>query len=108
MASIPLQVISDLYYLAIRNPDKTFGQGRGYTMRMSKSGKLTLTHYGTVIYEKSANSKPKIGGWSVSDVNAINSLVYHLGGNEVYMQGGTIYFKGEGPRYEKKTAKRRL
>lgn len=108
MASMPLQVISDLYYLAMRNPGRTIGRGRGYAMEVSPKGKITLWHYGTVIYEKTPAGKVTIGGWSMSDANAINSLVYHEGGKEVYMTDGSIYFKGEGPRYARKkaTAKR--
>ena len=106
MASMPLQVISDLYYNALRHRDVPIGAGRGYILTITSDGEITLMHYGTVIYNRTPEGVVEIGGWSVSDANAINSLVYHVGGQEVYMTNNQLYFKGEGPRYEKKATKR--
>ena len=103
MASIPQQQISDAYYHVNNWPKQWYGFGRGYNMYYDGKDTYKLVHYGTTIYEcNERTKKAKVGGWSMSDVAAINSLAYHTGTPKAYMTGGSVYLVGTGPRYEKK------
>lgn len=78
--------------------------GRGYIM-FYDGKKCMLKHYGTLIYECDFKTKKfKIGGWSKSDADAINSMGRITGIGGAYIQNGTLYAEGTGPRYKKKTA----
>ena len=103
MASIPQQQISDAYYECTYNPGGWKYFGRGYQIKY-ENGIYKLVHYGTLICEYSENTgKVKVGGYSVSDVMAINSLLYHVSPRKrVYSSNGHIYLEGEGPRYKKR------
>lgn len=76
--------------------------GRGYTMQYN--GKVcSLYHYGTLIYECDFKTKKfKIGGWSKSDADAINSMGRITGIGGAYIQNGNLYAEGTGPRYRRK------
>lgn len=103
MASIPQEQILNAYYAASHVPGRWHTFGRGYELYV-KGAFVKLTHYGTVIYEYDPK-KRKVdygGAFSMSDVNAINSLAYITGKGRAYLQGGRIYAEGTGPRYKKK------
>lgn len=102
MASIPQDQITKAYYYVRQHPKQWYGFGRGYTMYYDGTT-YKLVHYGTTIYEANERTKKaKIGGWSISDVMAINSLAYYLGTKGAYLAGGTVYLEGTGPRYAPK------
>lgn len=116
MASIPQKQFVDAFnrvkseYMArmrsglYRNPygDCEFGRGQSYSMFYD--GKTcTLRHYRTLIYHCDFKTKKfKIGGWSKSDTDAINSMGRITGIGGAYIQNGTLYAEGTGPRYKKK------
>ena len=101
MASLPLKVIEDLYYKAIRNPGRWYGAGRGYEMYAFPDGSIKLSHYGTVIWEYNRKKGTvKVDGWSASDVGAINSMQMITGkGAGAYIEGGKLYAVGTGKRF---------
>lgn len=107
MASIPQQQITDAYR-EVKYSD--FGEvyfGRGYRLSKVKN-KYTLVHYGTTIYEcDTKTQKFSVGGWSKSDVDAINSIAYWTGVGGAYIQNYTLWPVGKGPRYEKKAVRRK-
>lgn len=110
MASIPQQQITNAYHSLKYTDEGEVYFGRGY--RLVRAGpKFTLIHYGTVIYEcNTKTQKFSVGGWSKSDVDAINSIAYWTGVGGAYIQNYTLYPVGEGPRYNKvakKTVRRR-
>jgi hypothetical protein len=108
MASIPQDQITNAYYYVLRNPKMWYGFGRGYSMWYDGNHTYKLVHYGTTIYEaNSSTKKAKVGGWSISDVMAINSLAYYLGTKGAYLTGGTVYLEGTGPRYAPKKSKQK-
>lgn len=102
MASIPQQQITDAYH-QIKYAD--YGEvyfGRGYRLGKYKS-KYFLLHYGTEIYRCDTKTKKfAVGGYSMSDAMAINSIAYWTGVGGAYRQDGILYAVGKGPRYEKK------
>ena len=103
MASIPQQQISDAYYYCLRHPNEEHGFGRGYVMWYNGNHTFILEHYGTEIYRCDTSTKKfRVGGYSYSDVMAINSLAYHTGVGGAYIEKNKLYAKGTGPRYEKK------
>ena len=107
MASIPQDQISNAYYYVRSHPKMWYGFGRGYTMYFDGNHTYTLVHYGTTIYEgNSSTKKVKVGGWSMSDVMAINSLAYYTGTKGAYMTGGSVYLDGTGPRFKSKNKKK--
>lgn len=76
--------------------------GRGYVM-FYDGKKCMLKHYGTLIYECDFKTKKfKIGGWSKSDADAIESMGRITGIGGAYIQNGVLYAKGTGPRYKRK------
>ena len=101
MASIPLRVIEDLYYKALYNRGKWHKGGRSYEMYVFDNGSIKLSHYGTVIWEyDSKKGTTKVGGWSASDVVAIESMKVITGhGAGAYIEKGKLYNAGAGPRY---------
>lgn len=103
MASIPQKQISDAYYECNRDPGEWIYFGRGYRM-MYNNYIYKLVHYDTEICQINEKTKKiKVDGYSVSDVMAINSLLYHVSPKKrVYSANGRIYLEGEGPRYQKK------
>lgn len=108
MASIPQVQISNAYYFVLRNPKEWYGFGRGYSMWYDGNHTFKLVHYGTTIYTcNTATKKVTVGGWSMSDAAAINSLAYHTGTKGVYLTGGEIYAEGTGPRYKPKASKKK-
>lgn len=101
MASIPQEQISDAYYHIQYYPNEWYTFGRGYKVFGNKN-EVKMYHYGTLIYECNTKTKKfKVGGYSQSDVNAINSMAYHTCVGGAYIQNGTLYAKGTGPKYEK-------
>ena len=115
MASIPQKQFVDAFnrvkydYIAkqkygLRGTTVYWGYefGRGYIMFYD--GKTcTLNHYGTLIYKCDFKTKKfKIGGWSRSDADAINSMGRITGIGGAYIQNGKLYAAGTGPRYKKK------
>lgn len=106
MASIPQDQITNAYYYVLRNPKMWYGFGRGYSMWYDGNHTYKLVHYGTTIYEaNSSTKKAKVGGYSLSDVMAINSLAYYLGTKRAYSSNGKVYLEDEGPRAKKTTKK---
>lgn len=107
MASIPQEQISDAYYYVKNYPNEWYSFGRGYRAYGNKQW-ISLFHYGTKIYHAVFKTgKFEVGGFSQSDVNAINSMAYHTGIGGAYIKDGVLYAKGTGPKYVKKTAKKR-
>lgn len=109
MASLPLKNISDLYFKCVSNPGRTFSGGRDYQMEVTKDGHIWMSHYGTTIflYDPKKRSTTYGGAYSISDANAINSLVFvSRKGKGVYIEGGRMYQDGTGPRYVKKKPRR--
>lgn len=103
MASIPQEQFITAYYAASRVQGRWHTFGRGYELYV-KGKFVKLTHYGTTIYEYDPK-KRKVsygGAYSMSDVNAINSMAYLTGKGGAYLQGGKIYAEGTGPRYKTK------
>ena len=79
-----------------------FGRGQCYSI-FYDGKKCELYHYNTLIYECDFKTRKfKIGGWSKSDSDAINSMGYITGIGSVYIQNGVLYKDGTGPRYKKK------
>ena len=107
MAAIPQEQILSAYYAASRKQGFWHTFGRGYEMYV-KGKFVKLTHYGTTIYEYDPKTrKVSYGGaYSMSDVNAINSMAYITGIGKAYLKGGTIYAEGTGPRYKPKKTKK--
>lgn len=106
MASIPQEQILTAYYAASRIPGRWHSFGRGYEIYV-KGAFVKLTHYGAVIYEYDPKKRKVTYGeaYSMSDVNAINSLAYITGKGKAYLQGGRIYADGTGPRFAPKKKK---
>ena len=102
MASIPQAQITEAYHQIKYDSVGEVYFGRGYVM--TKNGPvIKLKHYGTFIYECNLNNGTfKVGGWSRSDADAINSIAYWTGIGGAYIQNYTLYPKRKGPRYEKK------
>lgn len=108
MASIPQKQISDAYYYVLSHPKMWYGFGRGYTLYYDGNHTYKLVHYGTEIYEANSSTKKcKVGGWSISDVMAINSLAYHIDTKGAYLTNGKVYLEGTGPRYAAKKPKQK-
>lgn len=106
MASIPQQQVTDAYH-QVKYAD--FGEvyfGRAYRLSKIKN-KFRLVHYGTMIYECDIKNRTfSVGGYSKSDVDAINSIAYWTGIGGAYIQDYTLWPIGKGPRYEKKNKRR--
>lgn len=79
-----------------------FGREKSYTM-VYDGQKCELYHYRTLIYQCVFKTKKfKIGGWSKSDSDAINSMGRITGIGGAYIQDGVLYKDGTGPRYKRK------
>ena len=87
-----------------RSPYGDCEVGRGQCYYMVCGGKKgELRHYRTLIYECDFKTKKsKVGGWSKSDSDAINSMGRITGIGGAYIQNGILYAEGTGPRYKRK------
>lgn len=97
MARIPQAQFIEAYRIVRANPNKydmwgyEFGRNKCYTLWYSKQ-KCTLSHYNTIIYECNFKTKKfKIGGWSKSDADAINSMAKLTGIGGAYIKDGVLY-----------------
>lgn len=111
MASLPLKIISDLYFKCVNDKGRTYSGGRAYEMEVSREGHIWMSHYGTTIflYDPKKKTTTYGGAYSMSDRDAINSLVIvSRKGKGVYYEGGRLYQDGTGPRFKKKTVKKKV
>lgn len=89
MSAIPLKLIQTMYRSCEWNKVVCH---KAYQM-VGYGDRIVLDHYGTTIVTIYANGKVELGGgWSVSDRDAINSLLYMAGMNgSVSIRGGTMH-----------------
>lgn len=98
MSGIPTRQLKELYHRACNQPGENV-VSKNYCCTVG-GGHVRLWHYGTLIYDYNLDERTtKIGGWSVSDRDAINSMSRLTGGDGAYIDDYTLYKTGTGPRY---------
>ena len=109
MSSVPLQIITDLFYKCLNNKDRWYKGGKSYDMIIQSDGRVHLKHYGTTIYNYDPKTKKVTfknssknllgyasGAYSASDRDAINSVAYYTGIGSAFINDYTLYTNSEG------------
>ena len=108
MSSIPLQLITDLFFKCLNNRG-TWYKNKNYDMIIYSDGSVHLQHYHTTIYYLDAKTKKarfsndhkdllgmRRGAYSASDRDAINSIAYYTGVGSAYIKDYSLYCTSTG------------
>ena len=108
MSSIPLKLITDLFYKCLNNRG-TWYKNKNYEMVIWSDGSVHLLHYGTTIYHLDAKTGKvrfaddhkdllgmRHGAYSLSDRDAIKSIAYYTGVGSAYIKDYSLYVESTG------------